>query len=184
MRAECDLIFLQTSAVILAWCSLQVGWRPKEPSCLLAYLSVCGTDVAWQHRNIVSTNPRDVQMPRKTCMAAGPALICSNQGTADDVRSSMLACPEETPQTKEVRSSRLDARERGSITQRRSQVVTYRPTPFTCSGISRSHSRGRTPSLPSSTPRPASGRPSSFQPHRKSTLVPRSPGCDALRRRV
>ena len=123
MRAECDLIFLQTSAVILAWCSLQVGWRPKEPSCLLAYLSVCGTDVAWQHRNIVSTNPRDVQMPRKTCMAAGPALICSNQGTVDDVRYPMLACPEETPQTKEVRSPRLDARERGSITRRREDAA-------------------------------------------------------------
>lgn len=123
MRAECDLIFLQTSAVILAWCSLQVGWRPKEPSCLLAYLSVCGTDVAWQHRNIVSTNPQDGQMSRKTCMAAGPALICSNQGTADDVRSSMLACPEETPQTKEVRSPRLDARERGSITRRREEAA-------------------------------------------------------------
>ena len=108
--------------MILARCSLQVGWRPKEPSCLLAYLSVCGTDVAWQHRNIVSTNPRDVQMPRKTCMAAGPALICSNQGTSDVVRCLRLACPEET----EVRSSRLDACERGSITRRCSQVCSSR----------------------------------------------------------
>jgi hypothetical protein len=106
---------------------VQLAGRLEAEGAVLSFcLLVCGTDVAWQHRNIVSTNPRDVQMPRKTCMAAGPALICSNQGTVDDVRYLILACPEETPQTKEVQSSRLDARERGSITRRRSQVCSSR----------------------------------------------------------
>ena len=183
MRAECDLIFLQTSAVILAWCSLQVGWRPKEPSCLLAYLSVCGTDVAWQHRNIVSTNPQDGQMSRKTCMAAGPALICSNPCVlqcwhAQKKLHRPRRCDLHALTLVSEAPSREDAKTQPSL------FVTYKPTPFTCSGTLRFHSRGRTPSLPSSTPRPASGRPSSFQPHCRSILVPRSQGCDALRRRV
>jgi hypothetical protein len=53
---------------------------------------------AWRGTSghFVSTNSRDLKMPRAKCMTAGPALLCtcSEQGMLDGVRYHLLACPE------------------------------------------------------------------------------------------
>jgi hypothetical protein len=71
-----------------------VGRRRSRGDCVCLLHLSCGTDT--MRRGIVSTNPRDVEMPRKMCMAAGPASMCtcSNQGMMlDVVRYLLLAMP-------------------------------------------------------------------------------------------